>query len=99
MLDLPNNDCVQRRVVPFCTRQIELNRQSSAFAPHGIRHGGCLLRRWPKNRNDGPHRAGNLGNVGLMVYWSASGVTRRPLREMMGDGRQAEPGMHRLLVY
>src|SRR6516165_9332343 len=35
----------------------------------------------------------------LMVYWSASGVTRRALREMMGDGRQAEPGMHRLLVY
>src|SRR6516225_5359434 len=35
----------------------------------------------------------------LMVYWEASGVTRRTLREMMGDGRQAEPGMHRLLVY
>jgi hypothetical protein len=35
----------------------------------------------------------------LMVYWKASGVTRRTLREMMGDGRQAEPGMHRLLVY
>ena len=35
----------------------------------------------------------------LMVYWEASGVTRRTLREVMGDGRQAEPGMHRLLVY
>jgi hypothetical protein len=35
----------------------------------------------------------------LMVYWEASGVTRRTLCEMMGDGRQAEPGMHRLLVY
>ena len=35
----------------------------------------------------------------LMVYWEASGVTRRTLREMMGDGRRAEPGMHRLLVY
>ena len=35
----------------------------------------------------------------LMVYWEASGVARRTLCEMMGDGRQAEPGMHRLLVY
>src|SRR6516162_378757 len=34
-----------------------------------------------------------------MVYWEASGVTRRTLGEMMGDGRQAKPGMHRLLVY
>ena len=35
----------------------------------------------------------------LMVYWEASGVTRGTLRKVMGDGRQAEPGMPRLLVY
>src|SRR5271156_268225 len=47
--------------------------QSSTFAPHGIRHGGCLLRRWPKKRDEGPHGAGNLGNVGS-EHWVLHGA-------------------------
>ena len=42
------------------------DRQSSAFAPHGIRHRGCLLRRWPKKAKRWPSQAGNLGNFGLI---------------------------------
>jgi hypothetical protein len=56
------------------------DRQSSAFAPHGIRHGECLLRRWPKKRDDGPHGAGNLGNVGLTLKEEGHGTRDHPRR-------------------